>query len=61
MKTAFKQLIALFICITTIFSMLTTAYAGWDSSFGGAGGGGAVGSGYYSEEMQGIRITILAP
>ena len=39
---------------------ITPAYA-WDASAGGDGDFGTVGSGNWTENQQGIRITILAP
>ena len=62
MRAIGKRMLLLFICIIAMLSSISTvAHASWTGSFGGAGGSGTVGSGYWSESMQGIRITIMTP
>lgn len=57
MRTIAKRATALFIVIATMLSLFTTvAFGDWDSSFGGAGTGGAVGDGYWNEGMQGELV-----
>ena len=62
MRAIGKRMLLLFICIIAMLSSISTvAHASWTGSFGGAGGSGTVGSGYWLEAMQGIRITIMTP
>ena len=62
MRTIAKQIAAMFICLIAMLSVFSTvAYADWTGSFGGAGGSGTVGNGFWSQQMQGIRITIMTP
>ena len=62
MRAIGKRMLLLFICIIAMISSISTvAHASWTGSFGGAGGSGTVGSGYWLEAMQGIRITIMTP
>ena len=62
MRTIAKQIAAMFICLIAMLSVFSTiAYADWTGSFGGAGGSGTVGGGFWSQQMQGIRITIMTP
>ncbi len=62
MRTITKRATILFICILAMLSLFSTvAFAGWDASFGGGGAGGTIGTGFWNEERQGIRITILTP
>lgn len=57
LRTIAKRATALFIVIATMLSLFTTvAFGDWDSSFGGAGTGGAVGDGYWNEGMQGKLV-----
>lgn len=56
------RLLALSLVVISLISLLTTtASAGWVPSYGGTGSFGEVGTGYWTTDMQGIRITILAP
>lgn len=62
MRAIGKRMLLLFICIIAMLSVFSTvAHASWTGSFGGAGGSGTVGNGFWSQQMQGIRITIMTP
>ena len=62
MQAIGKRMLLLFICIIAMLSVFSTvAHASWTGSFGGAGGSGTVGNGFWSQQMQGIRITIMTP
>lgn len=57
MRTLAKRMTLMFILIVSMLSLFTTvAFGDWDSSFGGAGTGGAVGDGYWNEGMQGKLV-----
>ena len=56
-----QRIISGFMCLVLTLSMFISPAHAWDSSAGGDGDFGEVGSGNWSENQQGIRITILAP
>lgn len=47
-----------FMCLILILSLFISSTYAWDTSAGGDGDFGSVGSGNWLTEMQGIRITI---
>ena len=56
-----QQIISGFLCLALTLSMFISPAYAWDASAGGDGDFGTVGSGNWTENQQGIRITILAP
>ena len=56
-----QRILSMLIVISTLLSLFISPAYAWDASAGGDGDFGEVGSGNWSENQQGIRITILAP
>ena len=56
-----QRVLSMLIVISTLLSLFISPAYAWDASAGGDGDFGEVGSGNWSENQQGIRITILAP
>ena len=56
-----QRILSGFMCLILILSLFISSTYAWDTSAGGDGDFGSVGSGNWLTEMQGIRITILAP
>ena len=56
-----QRIMSGFMCLVLMLSMFISPTYAWDSSAGGDGDFGTVGSGNWINPMQGIRITILAP
>ena len=58
MRTIAKRATILFMMVAMLLSLFSTvAFADWDSSFGGGGAGGTIGSGFWNDERQGIRVV----
>ena len=56
-----QRIMSGFMCLILMLSMFISPTYAWDTSAGGDGDFGTVGSGNWLNDMQGIRITILAP
>lgn len=56
-----QRIISMLLLISTLLSLFISPAYAWDASAGGDGDFGTVGSGNWTENQQGIRITILAP
>lgn len=56
-----QRIMSGFMCLVLMLSMFISPTYAWDTSAGGDGNFGTVGPGNWLNDMQGIRITILAP